>query len=260
MVSLPTLAEMLKSGVHFGHKRSRRHPKMDAYIFTTRNDVAIIDLEKTVQKLHEALSFLTDTARKGGTILLIGTKKQAGTLVAKAAESCGMPYVSNHWIGGTITNFAVISRMIKKFKKMKEKIESGELVTKYTKKEQLDFTREHDELRTMLGGIQDLIKVPDAIFIIDMKHECTALREAIRKNVPIVALCDANANPELVEYPIPCNDDAVKSIEMMTRLASEAINEGKALREKDIASNQNAAPARSMREERVEDASSALTL
>lgn len=237
------MADMLKSGVHFGHKRSRKHPKMDSYVYATRNDVAIIDLEKTTDKLREALDFLGATGRKGGVVLFVGTKKQASAIIEQAAHECGMPFVANHWIGGTLTNFAVISRMIKKFKKMKEKMESGELATKYTKKEQLDFTREHDELRMVLGGIQDLTRVPDVLFIVDMKHEGTALREGIRKKIPIVAMCDANANPELVHYPIPSNDDAIKSITMIVSLVAQAINEGIQLREKDIAQGKSATPS-----------------
>lgn len=238
MVQLPSMSEMLKSGMHFGHKRSRKHPKMDDYVYATRNDVAIIDLEKTTVRLQEALDFLTQTVRKGGVVLFVGTKKQAGAIIEHAAEECGMPFVAHHWIGGTITNFNVISRMIKKFKKMKEQMENGELASKYTKKEQLDFTREHDELRTMLGGIQDLVRVPDALFIVDMKHESTALREGMRKKIPIVAICDVNANPELVHYPIPANDDAVKSIALVVSLAAQAIKDGVHLREKDIAQGQ----------------------
>ena len=230
MVALPDMVDMLKSGVHFGHKKSRRHPKMEPYIHTIRNEIHIIDLEKTVEKLQSALDFIKDVTKRGGVILFVGTKKQAQKAVEEAAQNCGMPYVHNRWIGGTLTNFTVISKLIKKFKTMKSKLESGEIATKYTKKEQLDFTREIDELRSNLGGIQDLIKMPDAMIIVDLICEGTALREARKKSVPIIALCDTNVNPELVDYPVPCNDDAIKSIEMMMKLFSQAISEARAER------------------------------
>lgn len=227
MVALPDIVDMLKCGVHFGHKKSRRHPKMEPYIFTIRNEVHIIDLEKTLQKLQIALDFLKETAKKGGVILFVGTKKQAQKAVEEAAGDCGMPYVSQRWIGGTLTNFTIISKLIKKFKKMREKMESGEIAAKYTKREQLDFSREIEELRAALGGIQDLNKMPDAVIVIDLISEKTALREARKKKLPIVGICDTNVNPELVDYPIPCNDDAIKTIEMMAKLFSQAIMEGK---------------------------------
>lgn len=233
MVALPDIVEMLKCGVHFGHRKSRRHPKMEPFIYAVRNDVHIIDLEKTLQKLQIALDFLKETAKRGGVILFVGTKKQAQKAIEEAANNCGMPYVSQRWIGGTLTNFAVISKLIKKFKKMKEKMESGEIASKYTKREQLDISREIEELRTALGGIQDLNKMPDAMIIDDLIAEGTALREARKKSLPIVAICDTNVNPELVDYPIPCNDDALKSIEMIMGLFSQAIQEGKDERVKE---------------------------
>ncbi len=226
MAVLPDIVDMLKSGVHFGHKKSRRHPKMEPYIFTVRNDVHVIDLDKTLLQLDAALEFVKGIAKRGGTILFVGTKKQAQQVVEQAAVACNMPYVRNRWIGGTVTNFAVISKLIKKFKKLKEKMESGELATKYTKKEQLDFSREIDEFQKNLGGIQDLNKLPDAMILVDLIAESTALREARKRHIPIVALCDTNVNPELVDYPVPCNDDAIKAIAMMMNAFSAAIQEG----------------------------------
>ncbi len=237
---------MLKSGVHFGHKKSRRHPKMEPYIYTIRNEVHIIDLEKTVEKLQIALDFVKSTAIRGGIVLFVGTKKQAQLSLETAALACGMPYVAHRWIGGTLTNFTVISKLIKKFKTMKTKLESGEIATKYNKKEQLDFTREIDELRSNLGGIQDLTKIPDAMIMVDLIAEKTALREAIKKRIPIVALCDTNVNPEQVDYPVPSNDDALKTIELMMNLFSQAVIEGKNERtmekEKEIGSSPAPAP------------------
>lgn len=230
MAVLPDIVDMLKCGVHFGHKKSRRHPKMEPYIFALRNDVHVIDLDKTLQQLNTALEFIKEVVRRGGTILFVGTKKQAQDALEKAAVACGMPYVRNRWIGGTLTNFAVISKLIKKFKKLKEKTQSGELAAKYTKKEQLDFSREIEELQVNLGGIQDLTKLPDAMILVDLISESTALREARKRHVPTVALCDTNVNPELVDYPIPCNDDAIKAIEIMMNAFSSAIQEGIKLR------------------------------
>lgn len=242
MATLPDIVDMLKSGVHFGHKKSRRHPKMEQYIYTIRNEVHIIDLEKTIVKLQQALDFMSDIVKRGGIILFVGTKKQAQKSVEESALSCGMPYVSHRWIGGTLTNFAIISKLIKKFKSMKAKLETGEIATKYNKKEQLDFSREIEELRSNLGGIQDLGKMPDAMIIVDLIAEGTALREARKKKVPIIALCDTNVNPELVDYPIPCNDDALKTIEMMMSLFAKSINEAKMERAQEKEKEIGAAP------------------
>ncbi|MDD5043450.1 MAG: 30S ribosomal protein S2 [Patescibacteria group bacterium] len=226
MTKIPSLLEMLKAGVHFGHQASRWHPKMGQYIFGQRNGVNIIDLEKTQVKLEEALNFLKETAQKGGVILFLGTKKQAQALVKKAAEDCGMPYVTERWLGGTITNFSVISRLLKKLKKVEAERVSGEL-GKYTKKEQLVINREAEKMDKVVGGIKNLEKIPTALFIVDVRKEETAIREARAKNIPIVAVCDTNVNPEMADYPIPANDDASKSIELILNLASAAVKEGK---------------------------------
>ncbi len=226
MPSLPTLVDMLKCGVHFGHKRSKRHPKMAPFIFTTKNEISIIDLQKTLECLPAALEYAAAVAQKGGVILFVGTKRQAREYIKKAAESCGMPYVNGRWLGGTLTNFSVISKMIKKYKKNKEMIETGE-ASKYTKKEQLDLSREIEELEEAIGGIQDMAKLPDAIFILDLKKEKTPLSEARKRGIPVIALTDTNVNPDAADYPIPANDDAVKSIEMITTLVAAAINEGR---------------------------------
>lgn len=228
MVKIPTLLEMLKSGVHFGHQVSRWHPKMGKYIFGKRNGVNVIDLEKTQEKLEEALNFIKDTAQKGGVILFLGTKKQAQEIVKKYAKECGTPYITERWLGGTITNFKVISKVLKKLKTIESQKESGE-IKKYTKKEQLVITREAEKMDNLIGGIKDLEKIPDVLFVVDVKKNITAVKEAKIKNIPIVALCDTNINPEIVDYPIPANDDATKSIEMIVSLIAEAVKEGKKL-------------------------------
>jgi len=227
MTNIPDLLTMLKSGVHFGHQLSKRHPKMKPFIFMSKNGFHIIDLEQTQVKLGEALEFVKTIASNGGTVLFLGTKKQAQPIIAKAAKLCGMPYITERWLGGTLTNFTAISKVINKYRRLKDQKAKGELA-KYTKKEQLEFDKEISKLEKMVGGIQDLNKIPEAIFICDVKREKTAVSEANRKNVPIVALCDTNANPTTIAYPIPANDDAIKSIELLTMLVAEAITEGKA--------------------------------
>jgi len=192
----------------------------------SKNGFHIIDLEQTQVKLSEALDFVKTIAANGGTVLFLGTKKQAQPIIIKAAKACGMPYITERWLGGTLTNFAAISKVINKYRRLKEQKVKGELA-KYTKKEQLEFDKETSKLEKMVGGIQELNKIPEAIFICDVKREKTAVSEASRKNVPIVALCDTNANPTNIAYPIPANDDAIKSIELITMLVAEAITEGK---------------------------------
>lgn len=229
MPQLPAVEQLLEAGLHFGHKRSRRHPKMEPFLFTRKNEIAIIDVRKSLQCLEKALQYIHTLAQEGGTLLFVGTKRQAAARVKQYAEQCGQPYVTNRWIGGTLTNFAVIAKMIKKFHTEKQKMEAGEF-QKYTKKEQLDRSREIEELDGLIGGIQQLTKLPNALFIIDINHDTTAVKEARKKNIPIVALCDANVNPELTLYPIPGNDDAIKSIELILKLISEAYSEGAARR------------------------------
>ena len=227
MPAIPSTAELLKRGVHFGHKKSRRHPKMEEFIFTVKGDLCIIDVRKTIEHLKAALAYITEVTAKGGVVLMVSTKKQSHTLLAQHAESCGAPYINGRWLGGTLTNFAVISQLIKKFKKLKGDRETG-AHEKFTKKEQLDLTREIEELDLSIGGIQNLNKLPDAVFILDLKKDKTALTEALKKGIPIVAVCDTNANPDGIAHIIPANDDAIKSIELMLGLVASAINEGKA--------------------------------
>lgn len=225
MPEIPDLMTILKSGAHFGHQLSRRHPKMEPYIFTAKSGFHIINLELTQEKLKEALAFVTKIVANGGTILFLGTKKQAQPIITKSAKDCGMPYIVERWLGGTFTNFGEIRRLIKKFTDLKKKKASGEL-DKYTKKEKLEFDREIEKLDKMVGGIENLNRVPDAVFICGLKKEKTALNEAIKKNIPIVAMCDTNDNPDKINYPIPANDDAVKSIGLIVDLIGQAVKEG----------------------------------
>jgi len=248
MPKIPSLEEMLAAGVHFGHRSSRWHPKMKEHIFGIRGGVHIINLEDTEKMLPVALDYVSGVAARGGNVLFVGTKPQASGIVKAAAESCGMPYVQNRWLGGTLTNFTEIKRLIRKFVDLKDKMAKGEL-KKYTKQEQLWFARDIEEMDRKVGGIQMVNTPPEAIFIVDLKHEKTAFEEAKQRGIQVVALVDTNVNPTDVQYPIPANDDGVKSIEMMANLVAEAVNEGKARAVKEAAVKASAA-----KEKKVEDA------
>ncbi|MFA4831362.1 MAG: 30S ribosomal protein S2 [Patescibacteria group bacterium] len=225
-MKIPSILEMLQAGIHFGHQTSRWHPKMKEYIFAERSGVHILDLEKTQTKLQEVLDAVKQMAAEGKKILFISTKPQAKEIVKNAAIACGMPYLVNRWVGGLLTNFTEIKRLINKYLSLKEQQASGELA-KYTKKEQLDIARQLEDMDKSLAGLSSLDKLPDALFAPAMQKEKTAVTEAIRMGVPIIAVCDSNADPTKAKYVIPANDDAVKSIQMIVGLMSEAIKEGR---------------------------------
>ncbi len=226
-MNLPSIEEMLKAGMHFGHRTSKWHPKMEPFIFGSRKGVHIIDLRKTREMLGSALEYLKDQASEGKTILLVGTKMQVKNIMKKTAEEAGVPFVSSKWLGGSLTNFPIIRNLIRKFKDLSEKRDGGKL-DKYTKKERLDFDSQIAKLDNDVGGLASLTKTPDIIFIWDIKKEKTAFTEALKKKIPIVAVCDTNANPDGVKYIIPSNDDASKGIKLVMNLVKEAILEGKA--------------------------------
>ncbi|HBW74379.1 MAG: 30S ribosomal protein S2 [Candidatus Magasanikbacteria bacterium GW2011_GWA2_45_39] len=228
MPQVPELLELLKAGVHFGHQQSRWHPKMAPFLFGVRNGVHVIDLEETQKKLALALAFLKQSAAEGKIILFVGTKDQAKEIVQKFAVACEMPYVSERWLGGLLTNYTTINALLKKFRKLKADQASGELAAKYTKSEVTKFGKYIQKMEKTLSGLVYLERKPDVLFLIDIKKEKTALREAIATGVKTVAFCDSNVNPEAIDYIIPANDDASKSIELITRLAAEAVKEGKA--------------------------------
>jgi len=225
-MKIPTVEEMLKAGMHFGHRTSKWHPKMEPFIFGSRKGVHIIDLRKTQAMLGVALEYLKKQAAEGKTILLVGTKMQVKNTLKKTAEEAGVPYVSSKWLGGFLTNFPIIRNLIRKFKDLSEKRAGGKL-DKYTKKERLDFDRQITKLETNVGGLVSLTKTPDIIFIWDIKKEKTAFTEALKKKIPVVAVCDTNVNPDGVKYIIPANDDASKGIKLVMNLVKEAILEGK---------------------------------
>jgi small subunit ribosomal protein S2 len=220
---------MLSAGMHFGHRSSRWHPKMKPYIFAERNGVHVIDLEKTAELLVKALNYLRDTVAAGGTVLIVGSKEQARAITERVGKETGMPFVHLRWLGGTLTNFHMLkNNLFGRYLDIKSQRDKGEL-GKYTKKEQLDINKKIEEQDVKIGGFASLAKLPEAIFIIDLKTEATAFAEALETNVPIVAICDTNVNPDGVAYPIPANDDAVKSIDLIMTLVAEAIKEGKKL-------------------------------
>ena len=222
-----SMMNMLKAGVHFGHKKAKKHPKMDEYIFSIRNEISIIDLSKTKSKLNEAINFVKDVSANGGTILFVGTKKQAKKITKEAAEKCGMPYVTERWLGGTFTNFEKIIASIKRLENIVSQKENGELEKKYNKKERLEIDREIARLERKFGGIKNMKKIPDAVFVIDIKENDIAVIESNTKKIPVIALIDTNADPSLVNYPIPANDDAIGSISLMANAIADAITGSK---------------------------------
>ncbi|MCC7356524.1 MAG: 30S ribosomal protein S2 [Candidatus Doudnabacteria bacterium] len=222
-----SLLDLLKSGAHFGHKTSRWNAKMKPYIYTVRNDIHILDLEKTKKALLKATSFVHDVASRGGTVLFIATKRQSRDIVKKAAESCGMPYVNVRWLGGTFTNFRTIQKTIRKMEKLMEQQQSDSYTQRYTKKERLLIEREVEKLQKLFAGIKDLHRMPEAVFIASIDHDEIALKEARKMKIKIVGVVDTNSNPELADYPIPANDDATQAIELVAASVADAINTGK---------------------------------
>jgi len=223
----PTLLELLKSGVHFGHQTAKWHPRMKPFIFTSRNGIHIIDLEKSVAMLRKAQEYVRDLVAGGGTILFVGTKRQAKEIVKQAAESSGAPSVTERWLGGLFTNYGTVGKVIERLRTLTADRAAGKL-EKYVKKERIQFDEEIEKLEKLVGGMRDVTKLPNAIFVVDIKTEKTAVREAKKIGIPIVAMVDTNTDPEGIAHPIPANDDATKSIELITRLIAEAVAEGKA--------------------------------
>lgn len=224
------MLDMLKAGVHFGHKVGRWHPKMRPYIFGSRGGISIIDLEKTQKLLEAATAFAEAVARRGGTILFVGSKRQAKAVVREHAERVHQPYVVERWIGGTFTNFETVGRLIQKYRTQKEGLASG-AYAQYTKKERLRMEKDVAKLETIVGGIASLDGLPSAVYVVDAKEEKIAVREAKKVGVPLIALVDTNVNPEGIAHPIPANDDAVKSIMFFTSRIADAIARGTEARE-----------------------------
>jgi len=223
------MKSLLEAGVHFGHRTRRWNPKMRPYIFTERNGIHIIDLQQTMGKLEEAYNFARDAVAQGGMILFVGTKRQAQETVQAEALRCGMPYVTQRWLGGTLTNFRTIRSRTDYMIKLEERQVSGDL-DKLIKKEALMLTREMTKLQTRLGGLREMKRLPKAIFVVDTHHEANAVAEATTLGIPIIAMCDTNSNPDPIAYPIPSNDDAIRAIKLLAGKIADAVIEGKNIR------------------------------
>lgn len=228
MAVLP-MKSLLEAGVHFGHRTRRWNPRMKPFIFTERNGIHIIDLQQTMGKLEEAYNFVRDTVAQGGQILFVGTKRQAQETVQAEALRCGMPYVTQRWLGGTLTNFRTIRSRIDFMLKLEERQATGEL-DKLPKKEVLLLTREMTKLQHRLGGLKEMRRQPKAIFIVDTRHEELAIAEATTLQIPIIAMCDTNSDPAPIAYPIPSNDDAIRAIKLLCGKIADAVIEGKNIR------------------------------
>ena len=233
-LSVVSMKQLLESGVHFGHQKRRWDPRMRPYIFTERNNIYIIDLQQTVRLMDEAYHFVRDLVSDNGTILFVGTKKQAQESISSEAEKCGMPYVNYRWLGGTLTNFTTINQRVKYLFQLEEMEKSGQF-TVLPKKEVINLKREQEKLDRLLSGIKNMDKLPDALFIIDPKRERNAVTEAIKLSIPIVAIVDTNCNPEEIDYIIPGNDDAIRSIKLVSSVIADAVLEGKKISLEDNA-------------------------
>jgi small subunit ribosomal protein S2 len=229
-----TMKELLEAGVHFGHQTKRWNPKMQKYIFGERNGIYIIDLQKTLKKFREAYAFVRDLAAGGGTMLFIGTKKQAQETVFDEATRCSGFYVNQRWLGGTLTNFTTIRKSIARLKKLEEMKETGEF-DRVGKKEALELDREREKLEKALIGIKMMESLPSAVFIIDPRKEKIAVAEAQRLAIPIVAIVDTNCDPTGIDYPVPGNDDAIRAVRLITSRVADAMLEGRGTLAKDEA-------------------------
>ena len=224
-MAVVSMKQLLEAGVHFGHQPRRWNPKMKPYIFGERNGIYILDLKQTVLDADKAYSFLKDTAAKGGRVLFVGTKKQAQEPIATQAERCGMPYINQRWLGGMLTNFVTMRSRIDRMEELEAMVEDGRMAL-LPKKEQAVLTKELEKLQRNLGGARDLHTLPQALFVVDSKREEIAIREANRLHIPVVALLDTNSDPDVVDYGIPANDDAIRSVNLMCELVADAVLAG----------------------------------
>ena len=222
-----TMRQMLEAGVHFGHQTRYWNPKMAPFIFGARGKIHIINLEKTLPLLNDSMSFISKLAAKRGTIMFVGTKRAASEAIEEEARRCGMPFVSHRWLGGMLTNYRTIRESVKRLKQLEGMSEDGS-IDHLVKKEVLQLTRERDKLERSLGGVKDMKGLPDALFIVDVSHEDIAVKEARKLGIPVIAIVDTNCSPDGIDYVIPGNDDAIRSIRLYTQLAAEAVLEGRA--------------------------------
>ena len=236
-----TMRQMLEAGVHFGHQTRYWNPKMGPYIFGARGKIHIINLEKTVPLFNDAMNFISGVAQKRGTILFLGTKRSARDAVKEEATRCGMPYMTQRWLGGTLTNFQTVKKSVGRLKEL-EAAETDGTFEKLVKHEVMGLRRERDKLEASLGGIKEMNRLPDALFVIDIGHEDIAIKEAKKLGIPVIAVVDTNYDPNLVDYAIPGNDDAIRAVQLYAGAAADAVLEGKAaspsaatVREQDFA-------------------------
>jgi small subunit ribosomal protein S2 len=222
-----TMRQMLEAGVHFGHQTRYWNPKMEPYIFGARGKIHIINLEKTLPLLNDSMNFISKLAAKRGTVMFVGTKRAASAAIEEEARRCGMPFVSHRWLGGMLTNYRTIRDSVKRLKQLESMQEDGS-IQHLVKKEILQLTRERDKLEKSLGGIKEMKNLPDALFVVDVSHEDIAIKEARKLGIPVVAVVDTNCSPENIDYVIPGNDDAIRSIRLYAQLAADAVLEGRA--------------------------------
>jgi small subunit ribosomal protein S2 len=220
------LKELLEAGAHFGHQTRRWNPKMKPYIFGVRGGVHIIDLTKTAPRLKAAIEFAKQVTAQGGTVLFVGTKRQAAPVVTEEAKAAGMPYVTERWLGGMLTNFRTIRSRVNRLKKLEAGLETGDFATKYNKKEVLDFSNEAEALNKVFGGIKHMDGLPGAIFVVDAPTEGIAIAEARKLGIPVIAIADTNSDPDVMDYPIPGNDDAIRAVKAFTNAIATAAAEG----------------------------------
>src|SRR6478609_9047962 len=225
-MAVVTMRQLLESGVHFGHQTRRWNPKMKRFIMTERNGIYIIDLQQSVDYINSAYEFVKQTVAHGGSILFVGTKKQAQEPIAEQATRVGMPYVNHRWLGGMLTNFQTISKRLDRMKELEQLDFDNPAASGYTKKELLLFKRELDKLSKSLGGVRDMAKVPSAVWVVDTKKEHLAVDEARKLGLPVIAILDTNCDPDEVDYKIPGNDDAIRSVTLLTRVIADAVAEG----------------------------------
>jgi small subunit ribosomal protein S2 len=226
MAPVVTMRQLLESGVHFGHQTRRWNPKMKRFIFTERNGIYIIDLQQSLDYIDKAYDFVRETVAHGGSVLYVGTKKQAQEAIAEQARRVGMPYVNQRWLGGMLTNFGTVYKRLQRLKELEEIDFDDVAGSNLTKKELLGLRRERDKLERSLGGIRDMSKVPSAIWVVDTKKEHIAVNEARKLGIPVVAILDTNCDPDEVQYPIPGNDDAIRSVALLTRVVADAVADG----------------------------------
>ena len=251
-MSVVSMKQVLEAGGHFGHQTRRWNPKMARYIFTERNGIYIIDLQKTVKKVEEAYAFIREVAATGAPILFVGTKKQAQNSVREEAQRCNMFYVNERWLGGMLTNFRTIQARVARLKELEKMFEDG-TTEQYPKKEVILMQHELEKLQKNLGGIKDMKKIPGAIFVIDSKKEEIAVAEAHKLHIPVVATVDTNCDPDVVDFPIPANDDAIRAVRLLASKMADAILEGRQGQQEEVETTAASEEAEEVSEEAAEE-------